>query len=143
MPSENNTESDNGTSGQPPQQGSGNVNANENQNSNANSNAAAGTRDVPASGQREVPASSSQASAGVPNFGEVLTAVQAMPEQIVRALKEATQPAQQPRNAQGSQDTGNQGTGSQTAAQGASQGSSANGNREPGKRTFTQWWFGG
>jgi len=142
MPGANNTESDNGSAGEPQQQGSGNVNANENQNSNENSNGATGQRDDSASGQRAVPAASAQVSAGTPNFGEVLTAVQAMPEQIVRALKEATQPAQQPRNAQGSTDTGNQGNGAQTAAQTGSQGSSANGNREPGRKTFTEWWFG-
>lgn len=143
MPTANNTESDNAPTGEPGQQGSGNVNADTNPNGNADQTPASDQRDVPATGQRDVPAAQTRASDAGPNFGEVLAAVQAMPEQVVRAIREATAPARAPKTSSGNAGTGNQGSGSQTATQTGSQGSSGGTSQTPGKRTFGQWWFGG
>lgn len=73
-----------------------------------------------------------------PNFGEVLTAIQAMPEQIIRALREAA--PQQPK--QNSSESSNQET-RNTSGERRSGESQQNSTRSPGKKTFAEWWFGG
>ena len=74
------------------------------------------------------------------NQSDVLTAIQALPEQITRSIKEAFQP---PTNSQGNQQgNGAQSNGSgQQQQQGSNEGSQQG--SEPGKkRGFAEWWFG-
>lgn len=70
---------------------------------------------------------------------DLLTAIQALPEQITRSVKEALQPPAANTGAQnnnGQQDSGAQGNGSAQQESGA-------GSNEPGKRkSFGEWWFG-
>jgi hypothetical protein len=145
MPTENTTESNNPTSEgtAPGQQGSGDSNANSNPGGNAENTGGAGQGGSSGAGQGDSGAAGhSRSSETPPNFGEVLTAIAAMPEQIVRALKEANPAPQRPRNASAGKETGGQANGSQTAAQTGSQGSQGNSAQTPGKKTFADWWFG-
>lgn len=141
MPTENSTESNNPAA--PGQPGSGEVNTDSNSGGNAVSTGAAGQgASVPSPPPHSAPAGHSPSSGAGPNFGEVITAIQSMPEQIVRALREATQPAQQPRTASPGASPQDGGSGSQTAAQGGSRGNSAEGAKSPGSKSFAAWWFG-
>ena len=151
MPTENSTQSNN-TAGNSTegiqgtttgdgagQQGSGEANT---ANSQQGSGTAPGQGGSGNAGQGAgAAAGHSPRSEGVPNFGELVTAIQGMPEAVVRAIREATPPAQQSRTRQTNQDTGNQGNGAQTGTQAGSQGSSA-GSGTPGRKSFGEWWFG-
>lgn len=68
---------------------------------------------------------------------DVLTAIQALPEQITRSIKEALQP---PSNSQGNQqESGAQSNNSGERQQQDSQQES----QQPGKKkSFAEWWFG-
>jgi hypothetical protein len=76
------------------------------------------------------------------NQSDVLTAIQALPEQITRSIKEALQPATNSANTQGNAgfngQSQNNGAGSNDA------GSNDSGQQQqPGKkRGFAEWWFG-
>jgi hypothetical protein len=145
MPEANSTESNNSTSEStaPAQQGSGDNNANSNPGGNADNSGNAGQDGSPAAGAGDSGAAGhSRSSDTPPNFGEVLTAIAAMPEQIVRALKEANPAPQRPRNTSAGNDTQGQGNSSQTGTQTASRGSQGNDSQTPGKKTFADWWFG-
>lgn len=142
MPTENSTES-NTQAPAAPQQGSPVVNANSNPGGIADQVAASGQ---PGSGPAQAPPgpapAQTRSSEPGPNFGEVLTTLQAMPEQIVRALKEAAPAPQRTRNASAGTETGDPGTGSQTGAQTGSEGNSSTQRQKPGPRSFGTWWFG-
>lgn len=133
MPTANSTE---GEPGAAPPQGSPAVNTNVNLPGNAAPNAAAGQGANPAAGQGAMGAAGLPNHQG-PNFGEVLTAIQAMPEKIVQGLREATQAAQAPAQQQSTGDTGQGSAGSQTATQTASQTAETT----PTKKSFAERWF--
>lgn len=140
MPTENSTESEqNSHSGATGQQGNPGANGDGNQGGNAPS--------TPDAGQRSAPVATVQhntaAQAPGPNFGEVIAAIQAMPEQVVRGLREATQAAQQPRVAKTGSSTGDAQSAAQTATEQGSGGGSAEKATHPTKKTFADWWFGG
>jgi len=141
MPEANNTDSNNGASGQP---GSAAVNTNGNQGGNTAPSSPAGQPASAPAPQPHTPAPvQNPSSAPGPNFGEVLTAIQAMPERIVQGLREATQQAQQPCTA--SQSTGDQGAGNgaQNETQSGSRGNESTQRQTPGKKSFAEWWFRG
>lgn len=142
MPTENSTESNN----QAPAaglQGSGAVNANSNPGGIADQVAASDQPTGAPVPQAPSPAAGqTRSSEPGPNFGEVLTTLQAMPEQIVRALKEAAPAPQRTRNASAGTETGDPGTGSQTGTQTGSEGNSSTQRQKPGPRSFGTWWFG-
>lgn len=88
--------------------------------------------------QRTAPAGNPQS----PSFGEVLTAIQAMPEQLVRALREAAPAAQPPQKSSADSSARDTGTSSQNGAQQRSGASQHVDSSTPGKKTFRDWWFG-
>lgn len=140
MPEANITQSNNAA---PPQQGSPAANTGGIPGGHAVSSTPVTAPPVPAAVQPPAPAPVQAPSPGPgPHFGDVLTAIQSMPEQIVRALREATQP---PRSTSGggsgdsAQDTG---SGSRTDSQRGSQGDSAVSTRRPGQKSFAERWFG-
>lgn len=70
------------------------------------------------------------------DLGTLVNAIGALPEKIVDSLRESMQPANP-----------SSGTASQTTAQPANAGGSVSnsaptGHAVPGKKTFTEWWFG-
>lgn len=136
MPTANSTESDNGESGQ---RDNGDSVTQSNDESITENNTDSGKRGFPDNSQR---AGGATGNPGTPNFGEVLASIQAMPEQIVRALKEATAAPTQPRKSSPDASASTTGSGSQTAAQTASRTTNADKPSEPGRKSFAQWWFG-
>jgi hypothetical protein len=81
------------------------------------------------------PAAPSPGNTG-PGLDVLVTAIAALPEQIVRSLKEATQPAQQPAQQPVSTGTG------QSAGQAAAVAKTDTDGSEPGSKSFRDWWFG-
>lgn len=75
------------------------------------------------------------------NFGEVMNTLNAMPEKIVNAIREATQPPKPPAQPAQGQGTQGQQTTAQAGAQDPAQGA-ANAGKSPGRKTFADWWFG-
>ena len=70
------------------------------------------------------------------NQSDVLTAIQALPEQITRSIKEALQPPSN--NGAAGNGTSNSATGNNS-----SHGAEGSQTQEPGKkRGFAEWWFG-
>jgi hypothetical protein len=105
-------------------------------NSNPDNSGGSGLQGSPAQGH----AAPGAAGNTVPNLGELVAAIQAMPESVVRALREAQPPAQQRRQAQSATDTGQQAQDRQAGTQAASQPRGES--RTPGRKTFADWWFG-
>jgi len=147
MPTANNTESNN-EAGAPD---SPEAIAENNANNNAESSNEAGQRGNGAAplgnsaptgqGGGHAPGNPPRSDA-VPTVGEVLTAIQAMPEQIVRALKEATQAPKTPSTPSAGGSSQGPANGAQSGAQTRSQTSHAESNQSPGSKSFAQWWFG-
>lgn len=99
----------------------------------------------PAAPAPPAPAAPQHASPAAPqvNFGEILTAIQAMPEAIVRSLREATQPPKPSTPAPTGDSAGSSAAGSQGASQGGSSPAPAAAKKtEPTKKTLAQRWFG-
>lgn len=67
---------------------------------------------------------------GNAEIGSLMTALAALPEKIVDSLRESMQPANPPA---ASNSTQNAQPGNPAPVEGA---------REPGKKSFTDWWFG-
>lgn len=103
-----------------------------------------GAATQPGSGTNAHPDSGSGSHSGTPaagpNIGELVTAIQAMPESVVRAIREAQTPAKPPRQQAPAQDSAQQSNASQSGTQPGSQQSEQS--RAPGKKSFTEWWFG-
>lgn len=70
-----------------------------------------------------------------PSFGEVMTVLEAMPEKLVNAIREATQPAKAPKQPPESRSNAGAPADSDTAAKTDSV-------KVPGKKSFGQRWFG-
>lgn len=137
MPEANSTQSNNAA---PPQQGSPAANTGGIPGGHAVSSTPVTAPPVPAAVQPPAPAPVQSPSPGPgPNFGEVLTAIQSMPEQIVRALREATQP---PRSTSGGGGSGDSSQDTGSGSQRGSQGDSAVSTRMPGRKSLAERWFG-
>lgn len=136
MPTENSTES-NGDASPAPR--SPETVTQSNSESNAESSSDSPQRGSPANATPSAPETQQRpATRDVPNFGEVLTAIQAIPEQVARAVRELAPRPTEPRNASTDQTTQSTGNGAQTATQAASRPAT----RTPGKKSFADWWFG-
>lgn len=70
-----------------------------------------------------------------PSFGEVMTVLEAMPEKLVNAIREATQPAKAPKQPPESRSNAGAPAESDTAVKTDSV-------KTPGKKSFGQRWFG-
>lgn len=97
---------------------------------------AAATQVPAAAPQQSSPAAPQHAG---PNFGEVLNAIQALPEQIVNGIREATQPAKAPAQPASNAGTQAQGNAAQVPAQAPVGGTAS----KPQNKSFREWWFGG
>lgn len=93
---------------------------------------------TPESKPESAPAQPAQSAAPTVDFGEVLTALNALPEKLVHSLREATQPAKAPAQPKSNAGTGTDGNAAQTAAQPAQTAKVT----EPNRKTFAQRWFG-
>lgn len=92
-------------------------------------------------------AGAGQTQISLPDFGPVMTAIAALPEQIAKSVKEAVgtpakpaerQPESESKGASGSEASEGAGTG-RTA--GSKQTSGSESTRQPGRKTLADWWF--
>jgi hypothetical protein len=136
MPTENSTQSDGDAA---PAPRSPETVTQSNSESNAETSSDSPQRGNPANTAPTAPESPQRsANPGTPNFGEVLTAIQAIPEQVARAVRELAPRPSEPRNPSANQTTQGTGNGAQTAAQTSSRPTT----QTPGKKSFADWWFG-
>jgi hypothetical protein len=95
--------------------------------------------------QQPTPAPPQHSAPGAPvqNFGDVLTTLNALPEKIVNAIREATQPAQAPQQPQTNPQQQTQKTEPQGGAQGSGDPQQPAKHEPPQRKSFSEWWFSG